>query len=182
MRPILTMPCSCHAPEECCWEDRMLAFQYLLQDERTYGHDFNAYVRSTNDAVAMESKYVTALVRKYDQDTEAKGRARLAATTKIWWIPYYKRPNHPTPYHWNSPLPTPIPGPEDIYPHASVFVPTPEGYTTNGKKRRREQCVCEECRRPKTHRSVKTQTYESSLSPAWHVEEGQPTELNEGGV
>ena len=40
LRPILTMPCSCQTPEECCWEERMLALQDLLQDEKEHGHDF----------------------------------------------------------------------------------------------------------------------------------------------
>ena len=94
----------------------------------------------------------------------------MAAEKKVWWVPYNRRPDHPTLHHKNSPLTTPIPGPEEVYPQAPAFSPTPAGNVTNCKKRPREPCTCAICRRPKTHRNVKKQTYESALSPAWHTE------------
>ena len=121
--------------------------------------------------VQMDRKYTETIIRKYDLNVEAEQKAKTAAVTKIWWIPYHKRPDHPTPYHRNSPLPTPIPGPDDIHPQASAFMPTLSGEVTNERKRKRQPCECEVCRRPKSHRSVKTQTYESTLSPGWHAGE-----------
>ena len=98
----------------------------------------------------------------------AREKARTAALTKVWWVPYHKRADHPTPYHKNSLLPTPIPGPHDMYAQAPSFTPTTQGSVPNTKKRPRERCSCVVCTKPRTHRTVKTQTYDSTLSPGWH--------------
>ena len=41
--PIIDMPCSCDNPGNCCLEDRMLALQDIIEDEKTMGPDAIAY-------------------------------------------------------------------------------------------------------------------------------------------
>ena len=104
--------------------------------------NFHMYAASTNVAVMKEIRYTAGLIQKCDKEVEARERARVAAEKKVWWVPYNRRPDHPTLHHKNSPLTTPIPGPEEVYPQAPAFSPTPAGNVTNCKKRPREPCTC----------------------------------------
>ena len=48
-----------------------------------------------------------------------------------------------------------------------IFTPTTHGNVINPKKRPRGRCSCVVCEKPRTHRTVKTQTLDSTLSPGW---------------
>jgi hypothetical protein len=171
--PIVAMPCSCSEPEECCMEARMLALQDILEDERRAGPDFISFASSINAEVTREIKDTVHLISRFDKDRELKIEAHRAAIRKIWWIPYHKRPDHPTPYHRNSPLPTPIPGPSDFNPHAPVFLPSEERERPNKRKRAQDICKCPECRKRRMRRTVRTQTQESAL--VWSNQDPDPT-------
>jgi len=100
--PIVAMPCSCSKPEECCVEARMLALQDILEDEKRVGPDFISFASSTNAEVTREIRDTAHLISRFDKEKEQKIKAHRAAINKIWWIPYHRRPDHPTPYHKNS--------------------------------------------------------------------------------
>ena len=139
-----------------------------MRDECAHGPDFLVYADSANAEFSKEIKYTASLIKRYDQEILDREKAKTAARKKVCWVPYHKRADHPTPHHKNSPLPTPIPGPEDIYGQVPTFTPTAHGNVLNSKKRPRERCSCAVCMKPRTHRTVKTQTFDSTLSPGWH--------------
>ena len=63
LKPIDTFPCTCYTPEECCWEDRLLAYQDILKDECAHGPDFLIYVDSANAEFSKEIKYTASLIK-----------------------------------------------------------------------------------------------------------------------
>ena len=85
----------------------MLALQDIIEDEKTMGTEAIAYATSANAEITREIKDTASLIARFDRERELKVRSHRAAVKKVWWIPYHKRPDHPTPYHRNSPLPTP---------------------------------------------------------------------------
>lgn len=89
----------------------MLAFQEILEDEKGIGPDFIAFASSTNAEVTREIRDTECLISRLDMERENRIKAHKAAINKIWWVPYHRRPDHPTPYHRNSPLPTSDPDP-----------------------------------------------------------------------
>jgi hypothetical protein len=127
------------------------------------GPDFTVYASSTNAEVTRNIKDTASLIARFDKERELKVTAHKAAIKKVWWIPYHRRPDHPTPFHKNSPLPTPIPGPMELNPEMLLFQPTKQD-RPNSRKRAREACTCPVCTNRKTHRTVKTQT-EETLEP-----------------
>ena len=161
--PVIATPCSCDSPGDCCLEERMLALQDILEDEKAMGPDAIAYATSANAEITREIRYTASLIARFDKERELKVRAHKAAIKKVWWIPYHKRPDHPNPYHRNSPLPTPIPGPMELNPEMPLFQPAQVQERANSRKRAREACTCPVCTNRKTHRTVKTQTYESMI-------------------
>ena len=151
----------------------MLALQDILEDERRAGPEFISFASSTNAEVTREIKDTAHLISRFDKERELRIRSHKAAINKIWWILYHKRPDHPTPYHRNSPLPTPIPGPVDFNPEAPVFLPSEERERPNKRKRAKEVCKCPACRRQRMRRTVRTQTHESAL--VWSNQDPDPT-------
>ena len=44
-------------------------------------------MRSINEAASNKTKYVATVIKKHEQETEEREKARVAETTKIWSIP-----------------------------------------------------------------------------------------------
>ena len=106
-------------------------------------------------------RYKAAFNRKHDEETLAREKARIAAVTKVWWVPYHKRADHPTLYLKNSPQPKPIPGPEEMDAQAPTFIPLSPGSVPNSKKERKGEMYVlgmyktQDAQDGETHRTVR---------------------------